>query len=226
MNLLHDEAENFNQLFITTHYRPWRDRYRYARGPAANIQLIELLHWSLPRGIKHTKTELSVDELREHLNQEPMDRQIVSSKAGILLESLLDHITLVYECKIARKSEPAYTLGELNGCIGRRLRQSMKSESIGEDGSTVVSSTLFDPILMRLGGLGSWVRNQVGCHWSVPGMDISNTEIRDLANVTIDLADALVCENCGELPYRDRTGSYFECRCRRRRFHPLNNPDN
>jgi len=60
MNLLHDEAENFNQLVITTHYRPWRDRYRYARGPAASIQLIELLHWSLPRGIRHTKTKLSV----------------------------------------------------------------------------------------------------------------------------------------------------------------------
>ena len=40
MNLLHDEAANFNQLIITTHYRPWRDRYRYAKGPAANVQLI------------------------------------------------------------------------------------------------------------------------------------------------------------------------------------------
>ena len=222
MNLLHDEAENFNQLIITTHYRPWRDRYRYSRGPAGNIQLIELLHWSLPRGIRHTKTKLSLDELRDYMVQEPMDRQVVSSKSGILLESLLDHIALLYECRIARKSEPFYTLGELTGCIGKQLRRVLKSESVDQDNSAEV---FLETILARIGSLASWVRNQVGCHWNISGMDVADSEVRDLANATIELANSLVCENCGELPYRE-TGSYFECRCRRRRLHPLKNPDN
>lgn len=224
MNLLHDEAANFNQLIITTHYRPWRDRYRYARGPAANVQLIELLHWSLPRGIRHTKTKLSVEELQEYVQQEPMDRQIVSSKAGILLESLLDHIALLYKCRIARKPEPYYTLGELTGCIGRQLRRALKSQFVSEDGSSVTEATL-EPILTRIGSLASWIRNQVGCHWNISGMDVADTEVEDLANTMIELANALVCENCGELPFRDRTGSYFECRCGRKRLHPRNNPD-
>jgi energy-coupling factor transporter ATP-binding protein EcfA2 len=224
MNLLHDESVNFNQLIIATHYRPWRDRYRYARGPAGNIQLIELLHWSLPRGIRHTKTKLSVEELQHHSQQEPLDRQIVSSKAGILLESLLDHIALMYECKISRKAEPYYTLGELTDCIGRRLRTTLKSQFTVEDGSSVQSETQLGPIITRIAEM-SWIRNQVGCHWNISGLDVSNSDIQQFSDATIELANALVCENCGQLPLRDRTGSYFECRCRRKRLHPVNNPD-
>jgi energy-coupling factor transporter ATP-binding protein EcfA2 len=224
MNLLHDESVNFNQLIIATHYRPWRDRYRYARGPAGNIQLIELLHWSLPRGIRHTKTKLSVEELQHHTQQEPLDRQIVSSKAGILLESLLDHLALMYECKISRKAEPYYTLGELTDCIGRRLRTALKSEFIADDGSSIERETQLGPIITKIAEM-SWIRNQVGCHWNISGLDVSDSDIQEFFEVTIELANALVCENCGQLPLRDRTGSYFECRCHRKRLHPVNNPD-
>ena len=224
MNLLHNESVNYDQLIIATHYRPWRDRYRYARGPAGNIQLIELLHWSLPRGIRHTKTKLSVEELQYHSQQEPLDRQIVSSKAGILLESLLDHLALMYECKISRKAEPYYTLGELTDCIGRRLRTALKSQIMQEDGSTIDRETQLGPLITRIAEI-SWIRNQVGCHWNISGLDVSDSDIQQFSEATIELANALVCENCGQLPLRDRTGSYFECRCRRKRLHPVNNPD-
>jgi len=224
MNLLHEEAANFNQLIIATHYRPWRDRYRYARGPVGNIHLIELLHWSLPRGIRHTKTKISVEELQHHSQQEPLDRQIVSSKAGILLESLLDHIALIYECKISRKAEPYYTLGELTDCIGRRLRTALKSQYMAEDGSFIKSETQLGPMITRIAEM-SWIRNQVGCHWNISGLDVSDSDIHQFTEATIELANALVCENCGQLPLKDRTGSYFECRCRRKRLHPVNNPD-
>lgn len=225
MNLLHDEASNFNQLIITTHYRPWRDRYRYARGPAGNIQLIELLYWSLPRGIRHTKTKLSVEELSDYTQQEPLDRQIVSSKAGILLESLLDHLALIYECKLPRKPEPFYTLGELTDCIGRRLRQALKSQFTSEDKSSLISELCLEPILTKIGSLAGWIRNQVGCHWNISGLDISNSDVMALSNSTIELANALVCENCGRIPLKERSGSYFECQCGRKRLYPINNPD-
>ena len=224
MNMLHDEVSNFNQLIITTHYRPWRDRYRYARGPVGNIQLIELLHWSLPRGIRHTKTTLSVEELNGYTQQEPLDRQIVSSKAGVLLESLLDHLALIYECKLPRKPEPFYTLGELIDCIGKRLRPALKSQFVSEDRSSCLSEICIEPILTKIGGLG-WIRNQVGCHWNISGFDISNSDVMALSNNTTELANALVCESCGQIPLKERSGSYFECQCGRKRLHPVNNPD-
>jgi energy-coupling factor transporter ATP-binding protein EcfA2 len=225
MKLLHDEAPNFNQLIITTHYRPWRDRYRYARGPIGNIQLIELLHWSLPRGIRHTKTKLSVEELDEYTQQEPLDRQIVSSKAGILLESLLDHLALIYECRLPRKPEPFYTLGELTDCIEKRLRQALKSQFVSQDSSSLISEIRLEPILTKISSLGGWIRNQVGCHWNISGLDISDSDVKALSNSTIELANALVCENCGQIPLRERSGSYFECQCGRKRLYPVNNPD-
>lgn len=225
MNLLHDESENFNQLIIATHYRPWKDRYRYAQGPVGNVQLIELLHWSLDRGIRHTKTKLSVEELQDYLQREPLDRQIVSSKAGILLESLLDHLTLIYRCRIARKAEPFYTLGELTDSIGRRLRRGLKTEVISNDNPPqVLSEVELEGILTRMNSI-TWIRNQVGCHWNISGLDLSDNDVKELAEVTIELAESLVCNKCGELPVRDRTGSYRECRCRGKRLHPCNNPD-
>lgn len=223
MHLLHDEAQHFNQLIITTHYRPWRDKYRYARGPAGNVQLIELLHWSLPRGIRHTKTKLSIEELREYLVMEPMDRQIVSSKAGILLESLLDHLALLYECKLPRKPEPQYTLGDLTDCISSKLRKTLKIENMAEDTLVVAEELALESILNTISGM-NWIRNQVGCHWNISGMDIGNSEIEGLANGTIQLAESLVCEYCGELPRVENDGSFWRCRCSRKRLYPLNNP--
>lgn len=39
MNVLHDEADNFCHMIVTTHYRPWRDFYRIGGGPANKVQL-------------------------------------------------------------------------------------------------------------------------------------------------------------------------------------------
>jgi energy-coupling factor transporter ATP-binding protein EcfA2 len=223
IRVLHDEAIHFNQLIITTHYRPWRDKYVFARGPAGNIQLLELLHWSLSRGIRHSRTKLSAEELHDYAKAEPMDRQIVASKAGILLESFLDHIALLYRCRLPRQTEPNYSLGELMDCMGRRLRKTMSIQQIAGDGS-LGSGLALEPILDELAGM-TWIRNQVGCHWNVAGMSVPDNEVALLAENTRRLAEALVCDDCGELARRDNSGTYWECRCKRKRLSPRTNPD-
>jgi hypothetical protein len=223
IRVLHDEAIHFNQLIITTHYRPGRDKYVFARGPAANIQLLELPHWSLSRRIRHSRTKLSAEELLDHTKAEPIDRQIVASKAGILLESLLDHIALLYRCRLPRQTEPNYSLGELMDCMGKRLRKAISIQQIADDGS-LGSVLALQPILEVLGGM-TWIRNQVGCHWNVAGMSVPDNEVALLAERTIQLAEALVCDDCGELARRDNSGTYWECRCGRKRLSPLTNPD-
>lgn len=223
IQLLHDEADKFNQLVITTHYRPWRDRYKFARGPAANVQLIELLHWSIPRGVRHSRTKLSVEELRGHANAEPMDRQIVASKAGILLESLFDHLALLYRCKLPRQAEPTYTLGDLADCFGKKLRPALRAQTIDGNGA-VTGEAGIGELVSQIGGIG-WIRNQVGCHWNPMGMDVGDGEVRQFAERTIELAEILVCASCGELPRRVGAGTHWECGCRLLRLYPITNPD-
>ncbi len=222
IQMLHDEASSFNQVIITTHYRSWRDRYRFARGPSGNVQLIELLHWSLSRGIQHTKTKLSVDELHDWMRSNPLERQIVASKAGILLESLLDHIALRYRCKLPRQAEPNYTLGDLVSSIDSKLSKALKIKKTENDPNAVIEIPL-QGLINEISEMG-WVRNQVGCHFSLPGMGVSDTEVTLFAERVTKLAEALVCRCCGELPWRNRSGSFWECRCRQTELHPLTTP--
>lgn len=221
MQALHDEASNFNQLIITTHYRPWRDRYKYSQGPTANVHLIDLLHWSHPRGIRHTKTKHSVEELIDHLKKDELDRQSVASKAGILLEGLIDHIALIYNCKLPRKAEPNYTLGELLDSISKKLKSALIMEKLNENSerAEIVLSGLIDEV----SGL-TWIRNQVGCHFNVLGMEISDADVRQYGELTIKFANALICNKCGELPCRNKSGSYWECKCGSAFMHPFTIP--
>jgi len=224
MNVLHEETVNFNQLFITTHYRPWRDRYRYSRGPSANIQLIELLNWTIERGIRHTKTKLNLEEIEQCLQNEPIDRQQVSSKSGILLESLLDYIALTYGCKICRKADPNYTVGELLDSINRRLKQALRIEFMSEDISEVENEIMLEETISKISEI-TWIRNQVGCHWNISGMDISDSDVKEFAQETLNLANALVCPECGQLALKDKVGSYYQCFCKRKRLYPITHPN-
>ena len=84
-------------LIITTHSRAWFDRVRLGRGMPA--ELIELYGWDLAGGIKHSHAPFAVNELRELVNAVKIDRQSIASRAGILLEQLLDNLTIRYGCK-------------------------------------------------------------------------------------------------------------------------------
>ncbi|MGA7219699.1 MAG: hypothetical protein WBX38_15370, partial [Candidatus Sulfotelmatobacter sp.] len=93
IQLLHEQAPHFKQVIVSTHYRPWKDRYRNARGPAAKTQMIELRPWTLQGGVQSDEAVTAITELRAALAADKMDRQVVAAKAGIQLESILDFIT-------------------------------------------------------------------------------------------------------------------------------------
>ena len=217
IQLLHDEADNFHQLIITTHYRPWFDRYRYPHSSTTGkIQLIQLLHWSIPRGIRHSRTRLSVEDLQELLKKEPLERQAVASKAGILLEGVLDHLTLLYGCNIPRKAVPSYTLAELMRALNPKLRNVLKiRKTIGAG----TAETEIKPLIERLEST-AWIRNQIGCHFSA-GSDITDREVKEFAEHTIALADAIVCHGCGEVSRRSKDGSSWDCKCGETKLYPL-----
>lgn len=221
MNMIHEEVSSFSQFIITTHYRPWRDRYRYGIGPSSNVQLIELLHWALPRGIRHTKTKLIVEDLKEKIEENPIDRQGIASKAGVLLESLLDFLTLQFRCKLPRSIDPNYTLGDFLSGLGAKLKKALEIKIKKPEGTveSIFLEPLMNPILET-----TWIRNQVGCHFNLAGFDIPDNDIMKMGRDTIALAQSLICSDCGQLPSNDRSGSYWACKCGNRNLFPLKSP--
>jgi energy-coupling factor transporter ATP-binding protein EcfA2 len=223
IEMIHDEVKL--PVLITTHYRPWRDRYRYAKGPVGNVHLIELLTWSKAKGIRHTKTKLEIDELRDLLGKEPMDHQAVAAKSGVLLEAGLREISILYRCKLPLDAEGRHTLGEYLNGLEAKLRKLMKSVATSPATSTAgagESATEIQPLLEAIESI-TWIRNLVGAHFNIDGMSLSETEVREFALATCALLDALICRKCGELP-RKNQGSFFTCGCKAHQLHPLTSP--
>ena len=214
-------------VLITTHYRPWRDRYRYQSAPAGKVQLIDLLPWSQQRGIRHTKTKLEVEDLKGMLAQEPIDRQSLASKAGVLLEASLRHLCILYECRLPLKASGNHTLGEYLSGLDSKLRKLMKGVTTlqgkvpDQQIETVVE---IKPLLDALDST-TWIRNLVGAHFNLSGMDVTDGQVAQFATAAMALLEALVCSECGELP-RKNQGSFFTCGCKQRplQLHPLTSP--
>ncbi len=222
IDLIAEEAPNFGQMIITTHSRAWFDRMRMAKAMPAD--LIELYGWDLQNGIRHSRSPLMLEELRQVLNAPRLDRQAAASKAGVLLEQLLDDLTLRYGCKVARKREAAYTLGELANAFDGKLLKLLKTEEVNATGEVMRATEL--KALIDAATDYSWVRNQVGAHFNVAASGISDNMVREFARRALTLAEALICPQCGQLPRKDKSGEYWQCggTCGMKRLRPLRSP--
>lgn len=219
MTLMHDQAQHFGQVILTTHYRPWRDRYRWAKGSMASTQVIELGPWSLENGLQTDEFLTAVDELRVALTTSRFDRQVAASKAGIVLESLLDFITLKYRCSIPRNARNEYTLGDLVGGVDSKLGKVLycrKPNTAGGPKTEVPLKPLFDTATSS-----QWIRNSVGCHFNSLGSEICDGEVKDFGKAVLDLAAHLICDDCKTLPTRRPAGLYWQCKCGQLELYPL-----
>lgn len=219
MQLLHDEASHFNQFIVTTHYRPWRDRYRWAKGPTGNTQLIELGPWTLERGLHVGEFRSAIKELRGILSKGPFDRQAAASKAGIILESLLDFLTVKYRCAVPRNPRNEYTLGELAQGIDAKLGKELRMRKPPKKGAGKVDVTVKPLVDAAVGR--NWVRNTVGCHFRAIGSEVTDAEVRAYCTDVLGLADNLICPFCQTLPTRRPSGSYWQCQCGELELYPL-----
>lgn len=222
IDLINDEAPNFGQVIITTHSRAWFDRVRLGTGMHA--ELIELYGWDLDHGMHHSGASLAVDELRTVVNALKLDRQAVASKAGVLLEQLLDDLTLRYNCYVPRKRPAEYTLGELSHAFDRKLRPLLRTEQLNLAGD-IERSTALDPLL-DAATADSWIRNQVGAHFNTNAAGISDAMVRTFGENVVALADAIICSYCHQLARKNKSGSYWECGggCGKIRLYPLQAP--
>ncbi len=211
MRLLHAEAATFNHVVVTTHYRPWRDRYRWGKGPIANTQMIELGPWTLETGLNIGEFITAIEELRKGLSIGTFDRQVVASKAGIILESLLDFLTLKYRCSVPRNPLGEHTLGELAQGIDSKLAKVLVSKKASTKGAAKAETAL--KALIDASIEQGWVRNTVGCHFNSLGSEVTNSEVKTFGNQVLGLADALICLSCRTLPTKRPSGSFWQCGC-------------
>lgn len=219
MKLLHKEAATFKQVIVTTHYRPWRDRYRWGKGPIANTQMIELGPWTLEKGLYVREFLTAIEELRNSLSKEPFDRQVIASKAGIILESLLDFLTLKYRCAVPHTATGEHTLGELAHGIDSKLAKELRSRKSTTKGAAKVETSL--KALIDAATERSWVRNTVGCHFNSLGSEVTDGEVKSFASEVLGLADTLICSYCHSLPTRRPSGSFWQCGCGELELYPL-----
>ncbi|MGH9769793.1 MAG: AAA family ATPase, partial [Blastocatellia bacterium] len=226
LDLLVAECENFNQVIITTHSRQWRDRYAAQQIPHDKTAFVELQSWTRDGGIRASRTRVNVEALLEHLEASPFDRQIVASKAGVLAESLFDWLTQVYECPLPRRRGGNYTLGDLCNGLKRLSKQLVirrpaggpsDGPSNGEDAAMEEVSlvSLFNAITEL-----TWIRDQVGAHFSLRGADVADADVRVFAQNVAKLATTLACPRCGGLAQKPK-GTHFACGCSKTQMLPL-----
>lgn len=231
IELLHDDCGEFAHILITTHYRPWRDRYRYNRAPGSKVHFVELRTWSLEGGIRIQNGKVACDELREALvNLQYLDRQKITSSAGVILENALDFLSLLYGCKLQRKPKNDYQLRELLDSISKKLMSSLKVQHFGKDASTgkyletsVTKEIDLKEIFEKIKELAV-VRNWVGAHYNYDGSLVSDKDVETFGQITLELAELLTCPDSGQFPDRDRSGSYWETKAGSIRLHPLREP--
>jgi len=230
ISLIHTEAKNFAHVFISTHYRPWRERYRNNRAPNLNIQFLELRGWSMDRGITVAKPQLVLEEIKHYLSSpEYFHRENLSGATGRFLEAILDFLTFNFQSRLKRKPGNDYTLSELLDCLSKDLLKVLKVQKMAslEDGkfcnNTVADEVYLKPVIDEIKNL-KVIRNQVGAHFTFDGALVSDNDIEDFAKSTIKLVNLLVCPVNGTLPDRNKSGSYWETKSGAIRLFPLIEP--
>jgi hypothetical protein len=96
--------------------------------------MIELGPWTLETGLNIGEFLTAIAELRKALSTGTFDRQVAASKAGIILESLLDFLTLKYRCSVPRNPSGEHTLGELAQGIDSKLAKALVSRKPQQKG--------------------------------------------------------------------------------------------
>jgi energy-coupling factor transporter ATP-binding protein EcfA2 len=220
IEMLYDESDRFKHTIVTTHYRPWKEKFRWGWLRNSQVELIELKNWNPHDGINlGSLSQAPLIELRNHLSQNPISEQAICASAGVLLEAVCDYLTLLYECAVPRR-KGKFTLGDLLPNINGKLKDALKVEVKQVDGgykTFQLSDKLYQ--LQQMAQL----RNIFGCHYNDLSQHLNGSEALQFGTMVHDLATIIICDEEG-WPGSDKSGSYWATRAETRRLHPLKKP--
>ena len=224
VEMIYGVTEKFRHCLITTHYGPWRHKYRWGWLRNGQCQFIELVRWSFSSGISHSRSIPETERLRQLLGEVSPDHQAICAKSGVILEAVLDFLTQLYECSVPRRPRSAYTLGDLLPAIDGKLKKALRVEHRQEDGAGVVSyvERKLEPHISELSRIAQ-VRNIAGCHFNALSFALLDSDSIAFGREALALIDALVDHDVG-WPRNDKSGSYWATTGETRRLHPLKRP--
>ncbi len=226
IGMIYEVSADFQHTIVTTHYRPWREKYRWGwLKPGQACQFVELTGWAIDDGIRIISSLPEVERLRTFLSESPIDPQAICSKAGVILEAVLDYLTQKYECAVPRRHGAAYTLGDLLPAINGKLRDALKVEirdGLADATAAATDTVDLKPILDELARIAQ-ARNAFGAHFKAISFELLDTDAVGFAKHVMLLVDALTHPEDG-WPSNDKSGSYWRNSGDSRRLHPLKKP--
>lgn len=224
ISVIYDVSQKFRHSIVTTHYRPWREKFRWGvLKPDQTCHFVELNQWAFGKGITLSGAIIpEISRLKTLLADPNPDVQAICGKAGVVLEALLDFITLQYGCAVPRRHGNTYVLSDLLGAVNGKLLAALKAETLDQNtpGQVLVSTEL-KPIFDDIAEIAQ-ARNVLGAHFNAMAFDLYPAEGIRFAKLVEQLSDALVCPDHGR-PMKD-TGSYWRNGGDTRRLHPLKKP--
>ena len=225
IEMLYTETQKFRHCVITTHYRPWKLKFQWGWLRHGACQFIELHKWTLAGGLKVFRTSVpEVDRLKNLLDADEPDIQSVCSKAGVLLEAALDFLTQLYECKVPRRKDGLYTLGDLLPAIDKKLANALKVEvlTIGNNGTSTYITHELKTMLAELTRVAQ-TRNVLGAHFSTLSGELLDSDAVYFGKTVYTLVSTLACPKEG-WPRSGKSGQYWATSGQSRRLHPLKQP--
>lgn len=224
IGMIYDISQKFQHAIVTTHYRPWREKFRWGiLKPDQVCQFVELKHWSLGAGMALTGSTPEIARLKTLLASDDPDVQAITGKAGVILEAILDFLTLKYGCAVPRKPGNTYVLNDLLSAVHGPLLTVLSADLVDVDstGAETVTSVSVRKILDDIKAIAQ-TRNVLGAHFNALAFDLYPHDGIRFARLVEQLADALICPDHG-WPTKD-TGSHWRNGGNTRRLHPLKKP--
>lgn len=224
--MLYAASQQFRHTIVTTHYRPWQQKFRWGwLKPDQPCQFVELTDWGIEEGMCLVGCIPEIDRLRELMVARPRDAQAICSKAGVILEFTLDYLTKHYECAVPRRPGDTFTLGDLLDSISSKLKNALTVEIRDKGaapGAPAKSVVKLGPMLEELKRIAQ-VRNAMGAHFKAISHELLDSDALQFAENVVAIVDALSCPDCG-WPNNGKSGSYWRNNGDTRRLHPLKRP--
>jgi energy-coupling factor transporter ATP-binding protein EcfA2 len=208
IQMIYGVSKQFRHTIVTTHYRPWREKYRWGWLKSDQpCQFVELSLWNLDGGIRAIDSLPELERLKSLLLSKPIDAQAICGKAGV-----------------PRRKGGAYTLGDLLPAVGEKLRKALFIETRDNvGGASHVTRVELKPILDELQRIAQ-TRNVLGAHFNAISFDLLDADALTFASLVVKLMDALT-HPIGGWPNSDKSGSYWQNGGDTRRLHPLTKPN-
>ncbi|HEX5703911.1 MAG TPA: AAA family ATPase [Pyrinomonadaceae bacterium] len=223
INMLYDVSQNFAHCVLTTHYQPWREKFRWGKLQKGECQFVELGPWTIIAGIVTSKTTPRIEVLRSHVRKTPPEPADICACAGVFLEKILNFLADQYECSVPRRrGKPA--LRDLIQSINKKLRGVLRVEL--HDGAlssgSVAPVVHLGPVLEKLEKFAN-VRNVIGCHFDEISFHLNSADAVEFGEMVLQLAEALLHPDHG-WPASDKSGEYWSNSGKSRRLYPLKQP--